>query len=308
MSRRLKSDVLLFLTALIWGSALVAQKVGSDVGAFTFNGIRIFLGGLFLIPILLIRDSRAARRGDAEERSLGQKTADRRLLLRGGTICGIAFFCGTILQQYGVHFTTAGNAGFITTLYTVIVPFLSIAVGKKVRRIMWLCVPLSVVGLYLLTMTPGEPFHLQRGDFFVLISAFAFSGQIMLVDYFSERIEPVRLSCVQFLVAGAIGIVGMFLFEDPRLRVIMKYPGPILYAGIVSCGIGCTMQVMGQKDANPTEASLILCLESVFSALSGALFLQEKMSGPALIGCAMIFGATLLSQLPAPAASPEKRS
>ncbi|MDY5423507.1 DMT family transporter [Hornefia butyriciproducens] len=298
MNKRLKSDILLLLTAFIWGSAFVAQKVGADIGTFTFNGIRTFIGGLALLPVILILDSMQRKKGNGEAPDPVQKAADRKVLLAGGLSCGIVLFIASTLQQYGIFFTTAGKSGFITSLYAVIVPFLAIAAGKRVKKIIWLCVILGVTGLYLLCMTPGEAFRIQRGDFFVLLCAFAFAVHIMVIDYFSPKTNGVKMSCIQFLTAGAIGIVCMFIFEEPSMTAILHSWFPILYAGVFSCGIAYTLQIVAQADADPSEASLILCLESVFSVITGAIMLHESMAVRGYLGCALIFAAVVMSQLP----------
>lgn len=293
MSKRMQSNLLLFLTAFIWGAAFVAQKASDSIGPMTFNGIRTFLGGLVLIPVILIM----SRGHDAEKTQDIPVKEDRKTLLLGGLLCGLALFSASTLQQYGIHFTTAGKAGFITSLYAVIVPILSIALGKKVRPLIWLCVALGIAGLYLLSIEPGT-FSLQYGDLLVLLCAAIFSVHILLIDYFSPRVNGVKLACLQFLIAGGIGIIGMFLFEEPVLADILACKIPILYAGILSCGVAYTLQIIAQKHANPTEASLILCLEAVFSVLTGAIILHERMPLRGYAGCLLIFLAVVISQLP----------
>jgi Permeases of the drug/metabolite transporter (DMT) superfamily len=297
MSKRLKSDALLFLTAFIWGSAFVAQKVGADLGTFTYNGIRTFIGGLVLIPVIIILDKMSAKKGNVQPQTDEEKAAARKTLIIGGICCGLALFVASTLQQYGINFTTAGKAGFITSLYAIIVPIMSIFMGKKVRPIVWLCVVVGMFGMYLLCMK-GFSFHMQVGDLFVLLCAFCFAVHILVIDHFSPLCNGVKMSCIQFLLAGAIGIVCMFIFEDPKIGVILTYWAPILYAGVLSCGVAYTLQIVAQKDADPTEASLILCLESVFSAITGAIILGETMSMRGFVGCAMIFTAVVISQLP----------
>lgn len=298
MSKRLKSDGLLLLTAFIWGSAFVAQKVGADIGTFTYNGIRTFIGGLVLIPVILFLDSRSKKKNPIDSRSTEQKAADKKLLIIGGLCCGAALFVASTLQQYGISFTTAGKAGFITSLYAVIVPIMSILLGKKVRPIVWLCVLCGACGLYLLCIPKGSGFHLHVGDLFVLICAFAFAVHILVIDYFSPKVNGVKMSCIQFLFAGAVGIVCMFIFENPDISSILTAWLPIVYGGVFSCGIAYTLQIVAQADADPTEASLILCLESVFSVITGAIILGESMDMRGLLGCALIFGAVIVSQLP----------
>jgi drug/metabolite transporter (DMT)-like permease len=240
----------------------------------------------------------AKKKNPVDTRPQEEKAAEKKLLILGGICCGLALFVASTLQQYGITFTTAGKAGFITSLYAVIVPIMSIVLGKKVRPIIWLCVVLGACGLYLLCIPKGEGFHLQVGDLFVLICAFAFAVHILIIDYFSPKVNGVKMSCIQFLLAGAIGIVCMFIFEEPSMSAILAAWMPILYAGVLSCGVAYTLQIVAQADADPTEASLILCLESVFSVITGAIILGESMSMRGLLGCALIFGAVVVSQLP----------
>lgn len=296
----MQSNILLLITAFIWGSAFVAQKSGMEfIDPFTYNGIRTFIGGLVLIPVIFIMNMGKANPKETEitEEEQSAKAAQKKLLIIGGICCGAALFVASSLQQFGVSYTTAGKAGFITTLYVVIVPIISILIGKKVRPLMWLCVIMGAVGLYLLCMTDAS-FKLQFGDMLVLLCAFAFAVHIMVIDYFSPKVDGVKLSCIQFLFAGLLGIICMFIFENPDINAILACWLPILYAGVLSCGIGYTLQIIAQKHAEPTVASLLMSLESVFAVISGAVLLHETMSGRELLGCAVIFAAVIIAQLP----------
>lgn len=300
MSKKMQSNILLLITAFIWGSAFVAQKSGMEfIDPFTYNGIRTFIGGLVLIPVIFIMNMGKANPKETEitEEEQSAKAAQKKLLIIGGICCGAALFVASSLQQFGVSYTTAGKAGFITTLYVVIVPIISILIGKKVRPLMWLCVIMGAVGLYLLCMTDAS-FKLQFGDMLVLLCAFAFAVHIMVIDYFSPKVDGVKLSCIQFLFAGLLGIICMFIFEKPDINAILACWLPILYAGVLSCGIGYTLQIIAQKHAEPTVASLLMSLESVFAVISGAVLLHETMSGRELLGCAVIFAAVIIAQLP----------
>lgn len=300
MSKKMQSNILLLITAFIWGSAFVAQKSGMEfIDPFTYNGIRTFIGGLVLIPVIFIMNMGKANPKETEitEEEQSAKAAQKKLLIIGGICCGAALFVASSLQQFGVSYTTAGKAGFITTLYVVIVPIISILIGKKVRPLMWLCVIMGAVGLYLLCMTDAS-FKLQFGDMLVLLCAFAFAVHIMVIDYFSPKVDGVKLSCIQFLFAGLLGIICMFIFENPDINAILACWLPILYAGVLSCGIGYTLQIIAQKHAEPTVASLLMSLESVFAVISGAVLLHETMSGRELLGCAVIFAAVIIAQLP----------
>ena len=294
MSKKMQSNILLLLTAIIWGSAFVAQKSGMDyVEPFTFNGIRTFIGGLVLIPVIFFME----KKNPPEEISREEKTKKNKELLIGGICCGLALFAASSLQQFGVSYTTAGKAGFITTLYVVFVPIISVLLRKKVRPIMWLCVAMGAVGLYLLCMTDAS-FRLTFGDTLVLLCAVAFAVHILTVAHFSPKMDGIKLSCIQFLTVGIVSMVCMFIFEHPDIHAILDCAVPILYAGMLSCGLGYTFQVVAQKHAEPTVASLLMSLESVFAVVFGALLLHETMSMRELSGCLIIFIAVIISQLP----------
>ena len=298
MSKKMQSNILLLFTALIWGSSFVAQKSGMDyIEPFTFNGIRMVIGGLVLIPFILLMDRKKARDGAAAPMSDDEKAKARKKIIAGGICCGLAIFVASSLQQFGVSYTTAGKAGFITTLYVVIVPIISVLLRKRVRPIMWLCVVLGAVGLYLLCMT-DDSFKLAFGDMLVLLCAVAFAVHIMVVDHFAAKLDGTKLSCIQFLTSGILGLIGMAIFESPDINAILDCWLPILYAGVLSCGLGYTFQVIAQKYAEPTVASLLMSLESVFAVISGAILLHETMSMRELTGCAVIFAAVIISQLP----------
>lgn len=300
----MQSNILLLITAAIWGSAFVAQKSGMDyIEPFTYNGIRTFIGGLVLIPVIMLlsKGKKEAPALTAEEKKKSDK-----LLLIGGICCGAVLFVASMLQQFGVMYTTAGKAGFITTLYVVMVPIVSIFIGKKVRAIMWLCVAMGAGGLYLLCMTDAS-FKLSQGDTLVLLCAVGFTAHILVIDYFSPKVDGVKLSCIQFLFAGTLGIICMFIFEEPKLDAILQCWLPILYAGVLSSGVGYTLQIVAQRHAEPTVASLLMSLESVFAVIAGAILLHETMSVRELSGCAVIFAAVIIAQLPSKEERMEKR-
>ena len=297
MSKKLQSDLLLLLTAMIWGSAFVAQKAGATLEPFTYNGIRNLVGALALVPVILIF-SRGGDRSDPAEYT--KKKSERKTLIKGGIACGIALGVASSLQQFGLYFDTdAGKAGFITTLYIVIVPVLGLFLGKRVRPIIWLCVLMGAVGFYFLTMAgKGSGFSITTGDLFVLLCAVAFSCHILIIDHFSPKCDGVKLSCIQFLTAGVGCCILMFIFESPDIGEILDCWGPILYAGVLSSGVGYTLQIIGQKHAEPTSATLILSLESVFAVLTGIVFAGEKLTVFEVIGCVIIFIAVIIAQLP----------
>lgn len=300
MSKKMRGNLMLLLTALIWGTAFVAQSAGMDhVQPFTYNGVRTVIGGLVLIPVIVLFDKLkpADQRLSPEE----QKVVNRNSLI-GGVFCGVVLCIASSLQQFGVSMTTAGKAGFITALYIVIVPLMGVFIKKKIPKIIWLCVAIAVSGFYLLCVKEG--FSVSLGDLLVLCCAFFFSIHIMVIDHFTAgKVDGVRMSCVQFLVAGAIALVLMFLFEQPTLSSIWDARVSILYAGVMSSGVAYTLQILGQKDTDPTTATLLMSLESVFAALSGWVLLNESLSIKELFGCVLVFTAVILAQIPLPVKS-----
>ncbi len=290
-----KNPLLLFLTALIWGSAFVAQSVGMDyVGAFTFSFTRCMIGGAVLIPCIYLLDKWKEKEEPAAE--ISDPAVQRKTLLAGGVCCGIALCVASNLQQFGIKYTTVGKAGFITAMYIVLVPLLGIFLRKTVGLRVWVSVALAVAGLYLLCITEG--FSIGRGDFLVLLCAFVFSLHILIIDYFSPKVDGVKMSCIQFFVCGLLSGVCMLIWEKPQLSAILQAWMPILYAGVLSCGVAYTLQIVGQKGMNPTVASLILSLESVFSVLAGWVVLGQRLSARELTGCLLMFAAITLSNLP----------
>ena len=270
---------------MIWGAAFVAQSVGMEyVGPFTFISVRFLIGGTILLPMV----KRTSRR----------ESIDKRTLFIGGVLCGLALCLASCLQQIGIVHTTVGKAGFITAMYIVIVPILRVFLGNKTSGILWISVLLAVAGLYYLCMM--DSFAVGRGDLYVLFCAVIFSVHILLVDHFSPRVNGVALSCIQFYVSGVIAAVLALLWESPDLSSIVSAWAPILYAGILSSGVGYTLQVIGQKEVDPVIASLILSLESVFSVLAGWILLKQTLSKREWIGCALMAVAIILAQLPSP--------
>ena len=289
-----RNSLLLLLAAIIWGVAFVAQSVGMEyVGPFTFNAVRSLIGGIVLIPCILLLGK---MNGEKNVKLLPENQVERKTLLIGGTMCGLFLCAASNLQQIGIMYTTVGKAGFITACYIVLVPILGIFLGKKTGISIWFSVLLAVIGLYLLCMTDSLSFG--KGDLFVLGCAVLFAGHILVIDYFTVLVDGVRMSCIQFLVSGLISSVLMFLFENPTIQAIWEAKLPILYAGVLSCGVAYTLQIVGQKDMNPTVASLILSLESCISVLAGWLILRQTLSGRELIGCVVMFGAILIAQMP----------
>lgn len=289
------SSALLVLTAFIWGVAFVAQSEGMNyVGGFTFIGVRYLLGGVVLLPVLALM-----RRFNWEQYA-GMSRMERKRRTRtgilGGICCGMCLVTASSLQQFGIAGTTVGKAGFITALYIVLVPLFGIFLHKKVGLNIWVSVALATVGMYLLCITEG--FSVGRGDFLVFLCAIGFTFHIMVIDYFSPKADGVLISCVQFFTAGVVGSILMFVLENPSLEGILAAWLPIGYAGIMSSGVAYTLQIVAQKDLDPTIASLIMSLESVFSLLAGWVLLGQVLSAKELVGCVLVFAAIILAQLP----------
>ncbi|MDO4338850.1 MAG: DMT family transporter [Eubacteriales bacterium] len=290
---KLKNSLLLLLTATIWGVAFVAQSVGMDyVGPFTFNAVRSIIGALVLLPVIWFLDRQKP------ERTLTptEKKAERKTLVTGGVCCGIFLCLASNFQQIGIQYTTVGKAGFITACYIVIVPILGLFMKKKCSPFIWAAVVMALIGLYLLCITDG--FSIGKGDFLVMICAVLFSLHILVIDYFSPKADGVKISCIQFLVCGIFSGIPALLLEHPQISSILAAWMPILYAGVLSCGVAYTLQIVGQKGMNPTVASLILSLESCISVIAGWLILGQSLSGREILGCFIMFGAIILAQLP----------
>ncbi len=283
-AKTLRANLLLLLAALIWGVAFVAQKSGLDsLSPFAFNGYRFLLGGLVLLPFAIAR----RRRGAAPDRGLWL----------GGLLCGACLFVASSAQQIGLKWTTAGKAGFLTALYVVIVPLLAALAGRRVRPLLWLCIALAVAGLHLLCL--DGPFSLasvNRGDVWELACALAFAVHILAIDRFAPHADGIRLSCLQFLVCGVLSLP-FAGFPSPSALAAAWLP--LAYTGILSCGVAYTLQTVAQKNTSPTVASLIMCLESLFAFLAGALLLREPASLREALGAALLLAALLLAQLPA---------
>ncbi len=307
--KRARSNAMLVLTALIWGLAFVAQSVGMDyVKPFTFNAARFFIGGVVLIPLISWMKRTREKEQTASDgqgggtRSGAMETATeaaqrRKMGILGGICCGTALFVASAFQQFGVAQTSVGKAGFITALYIIIVPILGIFMKRKVALTVWISVVIATVGMYLLCMSGGG-LAVSRGDLLVFICSICFSFHILVIDYFSPKADGVFLSCVQFFTAGVMAIVPALIFENPTLSSLIAAWAPVLYAGVMSCGVAYTLQVVAQKDTDPVVASLILSLESVFSLLAGWVLLGQKLSPKELFGCVLVFAAILLAQIP----------
>lgn len=299
----LKNSLILLLTATIWGIAFVAQSEGGDaVGAFTFNSTRSLIGSLVLIPVIFLlnkinpKDDKSESGISSGNSSSGNIFSRNRTLILGGISCGICFFLASNFQQLGIMYTSVGKAGFITACYIVIVPILGLFMKKKCSPFIWTAVAMALVGLYLLCITDG--FSIGKGDILVLICAFLFSLHILIIDYFSPKVDGVKMSCIQFFICGVLSAIPALIFEHPQLSAFQGAWGAILYAGVMSCGVAYTLQIVGQKNMDPTVASLILSLESCISVLAGWIILGQKLSMREIIGCVVMFAAIVLAQLP----------
>ena len=287
--KSLRGSLLLLLGSVIWGAAFVAQRVGMDhLGPFSFNGIRMLLAGIVLIPVAAFIDRK-------KEPGVRPDPKDQR---KAGLLCGALLFIASSLQQMGLVTTSAGKAGFITALYVVLVPVAAwLLFRKNPGRVIWLSVVLAVFALWLLCMPAGGGFALQGGDLLVLGCAVAFTGQILCVDYYAPKVSGVKLARDEFLVTGVLSLLIAVFTETITWTGIREALIPILYAGLMSGAVAYTLQIIGQRDTDPTVASLIMCLESVFATLSGALILGEKMTVRETVGCVLMFVAVVLAQL-----------
>ena len=292
--QQIRNSILLLLAACIWGVAFVAQSVAMDhIGPYTFSCIRFLLGGVVLLPVIGIFSVSGKGRSVKAEGSMWKRN---RLLIIGGICCGIALCVASNLQQIGIITTSAGKAGFITAFYIVFVPIVNLFFGKKSSLLIWISVALALVGLYLLCIT--ESFSINQGDVYLLLCAIVFSAHILIIDHFSPLVDGVKMSCIQFFVAGILSAIPMLLFENPSFAQLKAASVSILYAGIMSCGVAYTLQIVGQKNMNPTIASLILSLESVVSVLAGWIILHQALSVREIIGCILMFCAIIFAQIP----------
>lgn len=291
----LRQTFLLFLTAVIWGVAFVAQDVGMDyVGPFTFNAVRNLLGAVVLLPCISFLDRVSGSKQEALNNE--EKKRQNKTLAAGGICCGVLLFIAGSLQQIGILYTTTGKAGFITAMYIVLVPLFGIFVHKKVGMRIWTAVAVAVVGMYLLCGM-SRNVSLQLGDVLLIGCAIGFSFHILVIDHFSPKVNGIKLSCVQFITCSVLSGICMLIFEEVRFSSILDAWAPVLYAGVLSSGVAYTLQIVGQKGMNPTAASLILSLESVIALIAGWLLLDQRLSNKELCGCALVFVAIILVQI-----------
>lgn len=298
MNKQIYANIALLTVAVIWGLTFTAQRVGMEfLGPFTFNAVRAILGSISLVPVIILFKLMQKKK---RKQYSPEKIKVRRLrLLQGGLACGLVLFLGMTLQQIGLIYTSAGKAGFITALYIVIVPILSFFYKHKITANVWVSVFLAAVGLYLLCCKTNM--SVAPADLILIISALMFAVHIMVINHYSPKVNPIKLSCAQFFVAGILSIVPMFIFETPDIHNIWLAKDAIIYSGFFACGVAYTLQIAGQKNTSPVVASLILSLESVFAVIGGFLILHEVLSLRELIGCGFMITATILSQLNIPA-------
>ena len=292
--KNFKSLSLLLMTAMIWGFAFVAQRVGADyVGAFTFNGVRFILGAVSLIPVILIFEKK--------DKDKLLHTSKMKETVLAGILAGLVLFTASALQQIGIEITkSAGKASFMTGLYTVMVPIFGIFLGKKTSLNIWLGAFFAVVGMFFLCVV-GENWavnwQISYGDFILLLNAVFWAFHILIIDWFIERIYSLRFAFVQFMFCGVLSFCCAFGFEEISIEMLNAAVIPILYCGLLSVGVAYTCQIIGQKTADPTYASIILSTESMFGAIGGAIILREAMSIQGYLGCVLIFTGVIISQL-----------
>lgn len=293
MAKKKNRSLLALLAAFIWGISFVSQSLSAGhIGSFTFNAVRAIVGTLSLLAVLLIRG------GIQRKKGVTSGPRDLKLLVKGGLACGSCMAVGAFLQQWGIESTTAGKAGFITALYVVLVPLAAIFLKKRVSPRIWLSVLLAAAGLYFLCLKKGEGFRVNQGDLLVFCCAFFYTGQILCIDHFAAKTDGVELSLAQFAVMAVICSLCAPIFETVTLESIRVCLPHILYVGIFSSAVAYTLQIMAQKDGNPAVVSLLLCLESFFAALSGAVLLGDTMTAREYFGCGLMLTAVILSQLP----------
>ena len=291
-SRKIRGNLLLLLTAAIWGAAFVAQKTGGDqMGPLTFNGIRSVIGAVGLLLILPLTDRMKLSRKPADP-------AERRYLLKAGILCGLTIFAATNLQQLGLVYTSAGKGGFLTALYILIVPFLGLFLGHRPKWVQWVGVGIALIGMYLLCCC-GETGFFGYGDLLVLLCALMYALQIQTVAYFPQA-DGVRLCCIQFATVAVLTLPLSLIFEHPSIGAITDGWISLLYSGLLSSGVAYTLQIIAQRMTNPVSASLLMSLESVFAALTGWALLHERLEPEELSGCILMFVAIILAQLPVP--------
>ena len=302
-NKKLISNLMLLLTAIIWGTAFVAQSAAHEhISAFLFNAARNIVGAIVLIPYILISNiynkSKFYNKDFSDKENLIKPASFKfnKTLIIGGILCGIALFGGSTFQQFGIKYTSAGKSGFITALYIIFVPAFGIFLKKKVPFKIWICVLIAILGFYFISIKEG--FIINKGDLLTLICSVFFTLHILIIDYYSPKVDGVKMSCIQFFIAGVISLIFSLIFENPQISNLFAAWKQILYVGVLSSGVAYTLQIVGQKNTDPTTASLILSLESVFAAIAGWLVLNQSLSYREAIGCMLVFTAIIITQLP----------
>lgn len=292
--KSLAASLLLVLASFIWGTAFVAQSKGLEqIGNFTFQAYRSYLAVIVLLPVSIYIYKKDIKKNTSVQPE-STKFFSKQLVL-GGILCGAAVCFATIAQQYGIILSGVGKSGFLTTLYILIVPLLGLFFKQKVKPVLWVCIAMALCGMYFLCVS--ESGGVSAGDLLLVLCAFFLAVQIIIIDRFVAKVEPVRLSLVQFAVSAIISTVCMFIFEDPSVDALKNAWFSVFYAGVLSSGIAFTLQIVAQKDLNPTVASLIMSLEAVFAAIAGAVF-GERLSANEIFGCVLVFVSIILAQLP----------
>ena len=291
--KQIQSNLMLVLVALIWGTAFVFQAMGGDsMSAYAFNALRSLAAGIALLPLIAFNNAKQKKSGRAAE----VYPKDRRTLIVGGIVVGAALALASALQQLGIGFTTVGKAGFITAMYIVFVPVFGIFQRRRLPVTVWISVALGVVGLYFLSMNGS--FTLQKGDALILCCAFGYTAHILLIDHFSPKVDGIKMSCIQFFVCAALSAIFMLIDGSiPTWQAIGEAIIPILYTGVMSSGVGYTLQIIAQKNTEPAVASLLMSLESVFAALAGWVLLGQALSPREMLGCGLVFAGIILAQL-----------
>ncbi len=294
-TKDVKSVLILLLTAAIWGFAFVAQRVGMQhVGAFTFNGVRFALGSLSLLPVIYFFGRKAKAENTGIQEVINYEKTDLKTTISSGILAGSVLFIAASLQQVGLIYTTAGKAGFITSLYIVLVPILGIFLKQKTHFTTWIGALTSVVGLYLLSI--NESLSIEFGDLLEIIGAFFWAVHIQLIDRFVKNVDAIKLSCVQFATCSVLSLIVALIFEDVSIVGLSDALIPILYGGIMSAGVAYTLQAIGQKYAKPSHAAIALSMESVFAAIGGALLLDERLPVKGYAGCGLMLLGMLVAQ------------
>ena len=295
INSKAQGGIMLLIATLIWGTSLVAQSIGmKNLSPFAFNAARFYVGSVVLIPVLLFSNS--FKINPSYQNNKGKQFCLNPFLLKSSFICGFILFITATFQQIGIIYTTVGKAGFITSLYIVIVPVLSLFMGKHISMRIWICILSAMIGMYLLCM--NGKFNIAYGDLLILLCALTTAIHILLIDHFSMKVNGIKFSCLQFFFCATLSLLTSIVFEETSFNSLIAAMPPILYSGILSCGVAYTLQTLGQKHVTPTIAALILSLESVFSVLSGWLILNQTLSSKELIGCSIMFCAIVFSQVP----------